>query len=91
MSTPDPFLTQEQLVALAATILTSLITLFKLNITDAQRGALLALIGTAYVIFALVHAAIVRHGRAAALANRPVVPAELVTAPPDGNDQILGH
>lgn len=71
MQTPDPALTSEQVVALATTVITSLIVLFKLNVTDAQQGALIALIGTGYTVFTLVHAAVVRNGRARALASGP--------------------
>jgi predicted lysophospholipase L1 biosynthesis ABC-type transport system permease subunit len=67
MQTPDPWLTSEQFAALAATIITNVVVLLKLDVSDAQQGALLALVNAAYVIAILVHASVVRNGRARAL------------------------
>lgn len=64
VSTPDPLFTSEQLAAFAATVITALVTLFGLDFSDDKKGALIALIGSAYMVFTLYHAARVRGSRA---------------------------
>lgn len=64
MNTPDPLFTSEQLAALASTLITAVVTLFGLDFSDDKKAALLALIGSAYTIFTLYHAARVRGSRA---------------------------
>lgn len=74
MQTPDPIRTTEQVAAAAASVVAALVVLFKLDVTDAQQAALVTLIGAAYTAFTLVHAAVVRNGRARALASGPSRP-----------------
>lgn len=67
MQTPDPWLTSEQFGALAVTVITNVIVLFGLDVSDARQAALIALVNTAYTVFVFVHAAVVRNGRARSL------------------------
>lgn len=65
LKTPDPAVTGEAGAAYIASLVAALVTLFKLNLSDAQQGAAVTLIGAVLVGFILLHGAIVRKGRAA--------------------------
>jgi hypothetical protein len=69
-ATPDPAATGEAGVAYIASIVGAIITLFKLNLSEAQQGAAVVLIVAALSIGILVHGAIVRKGRATGNASR---------------------
>jgi hypothetical protein len=56
----NPWWTPEQFAALVATLVGAVIVLLKLDVSDAQQGALVTLLATAYGIFVLVHGALVR-------------------------------
>lgn len=79
MATPDPLLTYESFAALAATIITNLIVLFELNISDARQASLLSLVNAAYVVAMLIYSSVVRNGRSRSLA--PVTPVVAATGP----------
>lgn len=63
-ATPDPAATGEAGVAYVASIIGAVVTLFKLDLSDAQQAAAVVLIVAALSIGILVHGAIVRKGRA---------------------------
>lgn len=66
MSTPDT--TTAQIIAYAQAALTALIILFGLDVTDAQKGAAIALLSAALGAFHLYSDAKIRNGRAGVVA-----------------------
>jgi hypothetical protein len=71
LATPDPLQTTEVIVGgIATAVITNVIILFKLNITDVQQAALITLVNTVIAAVILVHGAIVRKGRAVGNASR---------------------
>lgn len=62
--TPDPLITGEALAAYITSILSALIVLFKLDLSDAQRGAALTVILGVLALGTFLYGAIVRRGRA---------------------------
>lgn len=64
MKTPDPIFTTEQLAAFAAAFIAALVTLFKLNLSDAQQAASVTIITSVWTAFTLYHAARLRGSRA---------------------------
>lgn len=83
MNTPD--FTLPALSALAVSLATACVVLFKLDLTDAQKGALTVIVGAVCTIGWFAHDAIVRHGRskiaAALVTNPPPVDAVAKVAP----------
>jgi len=66
LATPDPALTKEAFAALAAVVVPALLVLFKLDVTDSARAAIIGALGSVYAAFMLWHAARVRAARALA-------------------------
>lgn len=64
MKTPDPIVTTEQLAAFAAAFISAVVVLFKLDLSDAQQGAMVTIITSVWTAFTLYHAARVRGSRA---------------------------
>jgi hypothetical protein len=60
--TPD--FTPEGIVALVLGVITNLVILFDLNLTDAQTGALSGLVTAIILAAFLIHSAVIRSGRA---------------------------
>ena len=65
LSTPDPILTTEGIGAFVVTLVSNVYILFGSNLSNEQQTALATVITSLYVVFTLVHAALVRKGRAA--------------------------
>lgn len=68
LKTPD--ISTAQIVGFATSILTALVVLFKLDLSDAQTGAIIAIIGALAPVGLFVSDAIIRHGRATGNTNR---------------------
>jgi hypothetical protein len=62
LKTPD--FTPEAIVALILGIVSNLIVLFELDLSDARKGAISGLITTGVLVAFLFHSAIIRKGRA---------------------------
>ncbi len=62
--TPDPITSTESLGAIAIGVLTNLIVLFQLDISDDQQGAIVGIVNAIVAAFVLYHGARVRAGRA---------------------------
>lgn len=73
MNTPD--FTPEAIAAILLGIITNLVVLFGLDLTDAQTGAITGAVSSIVLAAFLIHSAVVRHGRANAVgaANDPNV------------------
>lgn len=69
LKTPDPALTTEAAAAYVASIIGAIVTLFKLDLTEAQQGAAVTIIVAVLTGGILLHGAIVRKGRATAAAK----------------------
>lgn len=65
LKTPDPAVTGEAGAAYIASLIAALVTLFKLNLSEAQQAAAVVIIGAVLTGGILLHGAIVRKGRAA--------------------------
>ena len=65
LQTPDPILTTEGIGAFVVTLVANVYILFGSNLTNEKQTALASVVTTAWVIFTLVHSALVRKGRAA--------------------------
>jgi hypothetical protein len=65
LNTPDPITSSEAIGAIVIGVITNLIVLFQLNLTDVQQAAIAGLVNSLLLVFVLVHGAIVRKGRAA--------------------------
>lgn len=66
LQTPD--ITKAQVVSAATALLGAIIILFKLDLTDAQRAALVTIIGVVVPAAWQIADAIIRHGRSKAVA-----------------------
>ena len=85
LSTPD--FTPPAVISFLTMIVGACVVLFKLDLTDAQQGALITILGALYVVAAFLHDALVRRGRArleaahlAALAADPNTTVPPITA-----------
>lgn len=65
LATPDPILTTEGIGAFVTMLVANIYILFGSNMTNAKQTALATLITGAWLVFTLVHGAVVRKGRAA--------------------------
>lgn len=65
MKTPDPIQTWEALAGAAASLASALIVLFKLDLSQAQQGAMTTAIGLVFTIGLFVYSAWTRASRAA--------------------------
>lgn len=83
LSTPDPVLSSESLVAIVGMLIANAVVLFKLNLTDAQQAAIGGAITGLWLLGTFVHAAYVRGKRATGGALAPTV---VVEAPVAGSD-----
>jgi hypothetical protein len=63
-----PDITPAQLAAWLATLISVIVVLFKLNMTDAQQGALVTILVAVATAFHFVSDGIIRHGRATGIA-----------------------
>jgi uncharacterized membrane protein (UPF0136 family) len=66
--TPD--FTPEAIVSLVLGVISNLVVLFELHLTDPQRGAISGLITTVVLAAFLIHSAVIRSGRARGSALR---------------------
>jgi hypothetical protein len=64
LATPDPILSTEGIGAFATTLVANVYILFGSNLDNGRQTALATVITSLYVVFTLVHAAVVRRGRA---------------------------
>jgi hypothetical protein len=69
-ATPDPVFTYETALALAATVVTNIILLLGLDLSEARKAAVLGLVNGSVTIGFLIYAAVIRHGRAVGNAKR---------------------
>ena len=67
LKTPDPAVTSEAGAAYVASIVGALVTLFKLDLSEAQQAAAVTIIVAVLTGGILLHGAIVRKGRATGL------------------------
>jgi uncharacterized membrane protein (UPF0136 family) len=67
-ATPD--FTPEAIVSLVVGVIADFVVLFKLDLTDAQQGAISGLITTIVLAAFLIHSAVIRSGRARGSALR---------------------
>lgn len=65
LQTPDPILTTEGIGAFVVTAAANAYILFGSELSNEKQTALASLVTTAWVVFTLVHSALVRKGRAA--------------------------
>jgi hypothetical protein len=82
MKTPD--FTPAGIGAILLALITNLIVLFDLDLSDAQRGAITGVVSAVVLAAFLIHDAVIRHGRAnvaaAAVASGGDTAAELAAA-----------
>lgn len=71
LATPDPILSTEGIGAFVTTLVANVYILFGSNLDNGRQTALATIITSLYVVFTLVHAAVVRKGRAQA--TNPIV------------------
>jgi len=64
LETPDPILTTEGIGSFVVTLVANIYILFGSNLSNEKQTALATVVTSLYVVFTLVHAAIVRKGRA---------------------------
>lgn len=64
LQTPDPILTTEGIGAFVVSLVANIYILFGSNLDNGRQTALAAVVTSLYVVFTLVHAAVVRKGRA---------------------------
>lgn len=64
LETPDPILTTEGIGAFVVTLVANVYILFGSNLDNGRQTALATVVTSLYVVFTLVHAAVVRKGRA---------------------------
>lgn len=64
LATPDPILSSEGIGAFVVTLVANAYILFGSSLDNGRQTALATVITSLYVVFTLVHAAIVRKGRA---------------------------
>lgn len=64
LQTPDPILTTEGIGTFIVTLVANVYILFGSNLDNAKQTALATVVTSLYVVFTLVHAALVRKGRA---------------------------
>lgn len=64
LETPDPILTTEGIGSFVVTLVANIYILFGSNLDNAKQTALATVVTSLYVVFTLVHAALVRKGRA---------------------------
>ncbi len=69
-ATPDPVFTYETALALVATVVTNIILLLGLDLSEARKAAVLGLVNGAVTVGFLIYAAVIRHGRAVGSAKR---------------------
>ena len=65
LTTPDPILSTEGIGAFVTTIVANAYILVGSNMTNEKQTALATVVTSLYIVFTLVHAALVRKGRAA--------------------------
>lgn len=65
LDTPDPILTTEGIGTFVVTLVANIYILFGSNLDNGRQTALATVVTSLYVVFTLVHAALVRKGRAA--------------------------
>lgn len=70
LSTPN--VTQAQIVGYLTALLSACVILFKLDLTDAQMGAAIALIGAGVPIAHMIADAVIRRGRATVAAAQAI-------------------
>lgn len=87
LTTPDPILTTEGIGAFVVTLVSNIYILFGSNLANSQQTALATVITSLYVVFTLVHAALVRKGRAAGGGLVGTIINELPVAGSDAGDQ----
>lgn len=82
LSTPD--VTPAQIISSLTALAAACIVIFKLDMTDAQRGALVAAIGIIVPLVWQIADAVIRRSRAQAAANIALsqAPPSVVVAPP---------
>lgn len=68
--TPDPLVTSEALGALVIGVITNVVILFGLHLSDARQAALVAIVNLGIVAAALYHGARVRSARAMGNAHK---------------------
>lgn len=64
LETPDPILTTEGIGTFVVTLVANAYILFGSNLSNEKQTALATVVTSLYVVFVLVHAALVRKGRA---------------------------
>lgn len=67
-ATPD--FTPEAIVSIVLGVISNLVILFELDLTDAQRGAISGLVTAVVLAAFLIHSAVIRSGRARGSALR---------------------
>jgi len=75
-----PNLTQAQVVAFVSVLATVLAVVFKLNLTDEQQAVIAGAIVAIYALGHLIADAVIRHGRASAMASIHVANAQIAQA-----------
>jgi hypothetical protein len=64
LTTPDPILTTEGIGTFVVTLVANAYILFGSNLSNEKQTALATVVTSLWVVFTLVHAAVVRKGRA---------------------------
>lgn len=64
LATPDPILTTEGIGSFIVTLVANVYILFGSNLDNGRQTALATVVTSLWVVFTLVHAALVRKGRA---------------------------
>lgn len=77
MSTPD--VTAAQIVGALGALITALVVLFKLDLSDAQQAGLITALGTIVPVAWAIADAIIRHGRSKVAAALVTAAAEVNT------------
>lgn len=69
-ATPDPLSTTESVGAIAIAVITNIIVLFQLNVSDMQKSAIVGIVNAVVAAAVLYHGSRVRAGRAIGSANK---------------------
>lgn len=69
-ATPDPVFTYETALILVGTVISDVIVLLGLDLSDAKKAAITGISNAAVAVGFIIYAAVVRHGRAVGNASK---------------------
>jgi hypothetical protein len=88
LTTPDPILTTEGIGAFVVAVVANAYILFGSNLDNGRQTALASLVTSLWLVFTLVHGAVVRKGRAAGGGLVGTIINEIPVAGSDAGDAV---